>query len=113
MAGRLTREELENNGYVHKFRYQITKSRRFDVYEAPEEIQVEPWCISYYGNGHYFYSLRECLIYAYGRGFIKQHEIERIEATPQSSYHKGWCAGNSRKQITDTTPGHDPERLTT
>lgn len=89
MARRLTRQELESDGYVHKLRYQMTKSKHFDIFEAPEDVQIKPWCISYYGNGHYFQSLRECLIYAFGRDFIKYYEIERIEEHPLKSYHRG------------------------
>ena len=103
MPERLTKEYLENNGYVHRIRYHITDSKHFDVFEAPEDFQVKPWCITYFGHGCYFQSLRECLIYAYGRSFIKYFEIERIDKNPQKSYYRGYL------RLSESTPGDTGE----
>lgn len=87
-AKKLTKQELEDDGYRHIFRYVMTKSKHFDVFEAPGDAQVEPWCIVYFGNGHYFQSLRECLAYAHGRKFIDHYEIARIVEDRRNRYYR-------------------------
>lgn len=47
-------------------------------FDPNEEL---PWVISFYGNGKYFLTMRECLAYGYGRGFINTRpEVDRIAA---------------------------------
>lgn len=73
-------EELERKKYNHIYRYHPRKGTIFDIYQAPKELQLYPWCISYRGNGYYFLTLRECLVYAYGRYILKARpEVEQQE----------------------------------
>lgn len=79
IGNRVSRLDLENNGYEHMLKYSITKSKQFDLYKAPDDYQVLPWCISHAGSGTYWKQVHECFVYAFGRGWIRQSQIEELE----------------------------------
>lgn len=73
-------EELERKKYNYIYTYHPRKGTLFDIYQAQEETELYPWCISCRGNGYYFLTLRECLVYAYGRLILKSRpEVEQQE----------------------------------
>ena len=79
ISSRVSRLDLENNGYEHVLKYSITKSKWFDVYRAPDDYQVLPWCITYAGSGKYWKTVHDCFVYGVGRGWIQQGQIEELE----------------------------------
>ena len=62
--------------YMPILKHQFGPHKSFRILHDPSEVW--PWCIEYYGNGHYGLTVREVLQYANGRGWIEWPAIQTM-----------------------------------
>ena len=62
--------------YCPVLKHQFGPHKSFRILHDP--LAVLPWCIEYYGNGHYGLTARELLQYANGRGWIEWPAIQTL-----------------------------------
>lgn len=66
------------------------KGRKFDVSFCPRDRKA-PWSIhARRSNGYYFFTLREALSFAAGRGYIEPHLIDEYQKEIAQALDRKW-----------------------